>query len=281
MAMSEIDKNFEDNIDENHITRRFRGDILIFLIFANLAMFFALMFKPTLMTKPAIYLYPNISVPMKYDTPAIDSYQQKATKINITLSKTILIDIDIPKYHNGWNVLAYPDGKIVDLQPEYTDCSKLKNPQHGFEYAYRACENNKYPYIFWEGTQVTKQIPNKNQGWLVKKSDVEKFLNSRLDEMAFIKTEKKDFLDYWQDKLNSVNSNYFLIYFLQNNEVDKYAPMQIKPKPDSINRILMIVQPLDKPVKVKVVQSLLKISRKGFSVVEWGGTIKKKNIWSH
>lgn len=251
-----------EEMDEYKIVRRFRCDILIFLVIANAFVLLILMFKPTVMTKPAIYLYP-----------------QKSTKINITLSKTILIGTNIPKYHNGWYVMAYPNGKIVDLQPEYTSCNKLKYNKVGFEYAYNACVNNNYPYIFWDGKQIIKPIPKKREGWVVKQAETQKFLNEKLDIIGFNSTEKNDFITYWQYKLHKANSKYYFICFLQNEEVDNYAPMNVSPKPDSINRILMIIQPLNQPIQVKE-QKLQKISRKGFSMVEWGGIVKKKELWS-
>lgn len=258
--MNNVNDSFENNIDEDKIVRKFRSDIIIFLVIVNAIVFLILMFMPTTMAKPAIYLYP-----------------QKPTKIDITLSKTILIGTNIPKYHNGWNVMAYSNGKIIDLQPKYTDCNKLKQNKVGFEYAYNACINNNYPYIFWDGRQITKPVPKKQEGWVINQSEIQTFLNEKLDKIGFNSTEKIDFISYWQYKLHQQNSKYYFIYFLQNEEVDDYAPMNINPKPNSINRILMIVQPIGKPIKVNE-QKLQKISRRGFSVVDWGG-ILKRDIW--
>ena len=89
--------------------------IIIILIIAALTL-------PALLqstSKPAIYLYP-----------------EKPTRVNINLDKSIDIDINIPKYisDKGWNVMAYPDGKIVDLQPGYTDCKKIDSNKFGLEY---------------------------------------------------------------------------------------------------------------------------------------------------
>lgn len=247
-----------EELDEYKIVRNFRNDIIIFLLVANVIIFvfLPLIFNET--SKPAIYLYPP-----------------KRTKISITLSKKILIGTNIPKYHNGWNVIAYPNGKIIDLQPKYTSCSKLKQNKVGFEYAYNACKNNSYPYIFWDGRQITKSIPQSKEGWIVKQTEIQNFLNEKLDKMEFNIAEKKDFISYWQYKLHKRNAKYYFIYFLQNEEVNNYAPMNVSPKPDSINRILMIVQPVNKPYEVKE-QKLEKISRKGFALVEWGGILEKK-----
>lgn len=245
----------DENAEET--TKKFKQDLITFLVLLNGLIIFLIMATPTVMYKPAIYLYPS-----------------QPTKVNITLDKTIVIQTNIPKYHNGWNVLAYPNGKIVDLQSQFTDCDKLESSRFGFEYAKDACKNNNYPYIFWEGEQITKLLPKKNDGWVVAKSEINKFLNEKTDEIGFNKNEKSEFIRYWSYALNNKKSNYFFIYFIQNSEVDKYAPIYVKPQPDSTNRILMIVRPIEKPIKCKK-QKLETFKRDGFTLVEWGGSIEK------
>lgn len=254
------EKYSEETLNESNAVKKLRDDIAIFLVIVNVLLFLALMFIPTTMAKPAIYLYPK-----------------QPTKTNITLSKTIFIRTNIPKYHNGWSILAYPNGKIVDLQPEFTDCNKLEHKKVGFEYTQKACKENNYPYVFWDGIQLTKFLPKKQNGWVVKQSEIVPFLNEKLNKIGFNNSEKVDFIEYWQYKLNQHNSKYYFICFLQNEEVDKYVPMHVSPKPDSTNRILMIAQPINKPFKVKE-QNLQKITRKGFALVEWGGVLKK-GLW--
>ena len=96
------EKYSEANINESNAVQKFRHNIAVFLVITNVILFLLLTISPLFnyTGKPAIYLYPK-----------------QPTKTNIKLSKTILIRTNIPKYHNGWNVLAYPNGKIVDLQP--------------------------------------------------------------------------------------------------------------------------------------------------------------------
>jgi hypothetical protein len=54
------------------------------------------------------------------------------------------------------------------------------------------------------------------------------------------KNEINDFKKYWIPYMQE--SNYYSISFLQNNELDKIAPLEINPKPDNILRVLMIFE---------------------------------------
>ena len=47
--------------------------------------------------------------------------------------------------------------------------------------------------------------------------------------------------------------------------------MNIEPKPDSVLRVFLSIKKLDYLVNVEE-QKLERFERKGFSVVEWGGT---------
>ena len=48
-------------------------------------------------------------------------------------------------------------------------------------------------------------------------------------------------------------------------------PLEVNPKPDTVIRVLMIYKPLNKKIKVKE-QKIITPERKGFTLVEWGGT---------
>ena len=48
-------------------------------------------------------------------------------------------------------------------------------------------------------------------------------------------------------------------------------PLIVEPKPDTVIRIMMVIKKINKPIEVKK-QELTKVERKGFTVVEWGGT---------
>ena len=66
------------------------------------------------------------------------------------------------------------------------------------------------------------------------------------------------------------NNNYNLITF-QNEQYENLAKLDICPKPESLLRVFMVFKPLDKPITIDA-PSVKPFVRKGFTVVEWGGT---------
>ena len=54
-------------------------------------------------------------------------------------------------------------------------------------------------------------------------------------------------------------------------EIEKSMPLSFSIQPDTLIRIMMDYKPLDSYITVKE-QQLTKVERKGFTVVEWGGT---------
>lgn len=242
------------------MSRKERKEIIKILAYALVIQICVFLFSsPALMVscKPAVYLYP-----------------EKAEKVNITLAKSIVVDTNMPKFvpDKGWNVLAHPDGHIKDLQPEYTDCKKIESNKFGLEYAKKACETNNYPYIYWDGINLLKQAPKKKEGWVVKSSEMQRFLEKKLDYVGFNRSEKTEFLNYWVPKLSK--GEFYFIYFVQDEEVDSYLPMQVKPVPDSSNRFYIIAKKLKKkPGTLPKPQTLVKFARKGFTLVDWGGSV--------
>lgn len=208
--------------------------------------------KPEL-AKPVIYLYPT-----------------KTTNVQIQLDKVDLSQ-DIPKYKNGWYVEAQPNGKLKDLQPQYTSCKDLDNTQFGLEYSKLACKKNDYPYIYWSGKSKT-DYPSITKGFIVDKKDLTKFMNEKLNELGLNDKEKFDMLEYWLPIMSEKKKPYYRISFLTNAEMDKMAPLNVQPAPDSVLRVFLDYETLDaKPKKQIESQTFAKFIRKGFTLVEWGG----------
>ncbi|MEG0754014.1 MAG: hypothetical protein RR461_09290, partial [Angelakisella sp.] len=57
-------------------------------------------------------------------------------------------------------------------------------------------------------------------------------------------------------------------------QYEELAPLTISPAPDSILRVHMVYKPL-KEYRAIPEQTLTSFTRKGFTVVEWGGSIAK------
>ena len=179
--------------------------------------------------KPVIYLYP-----------------QKEENIQILLNLKHGFSITRPKYSNGWNVLANPNGNLKDLKT-----------------------GNHYSYLFWEGELADYKMPQ--EGFIVEKENIDNFFKEKLSYIGLNTKEINDFTDFWVERMKE--KHFYFITFTLNADVDKLAPLSITPKPNTIIRILMDYKPIDKHIKVRE-QKLPKINRNGFVVVEWGGILK-------
>lgn len=127
-------------------------------------------------------------------------------------------------------------------------------------------DGREYSYLYWEGR--SKEEWEMSEGFVVKGEDTKEFLQEKLEYMGLTAKEYNEFIVYWLPKLQE--NKYNLIYFA-GEEYDENAKLEITPTPDSILRVMMVYKPLDKPIEIKE-QKLEKWERKGFAVVEWGGT---------
>jgi len=76
------------------------------------------------------------------------------------------------------------------------------------------------------------------------------------------------------------NNKYNLIHFSE-KLYDEKVKMDIVPKPDSVLRVFMAYKPLKEKVEVRPQTFFKGFERKGFSVVEWGGTVVKNEDISY
>ena len=86
--------------------------------------------------------------------------------------------------------------------------------------------------------------------------------------MGLIPKEYNEFIVYWLPLME--NNKYNLISF-QGENYDENARLEIEPKPDSILRVFMAYKPLKEYKEVEE-QEIIPFERKGFTVIEWGGT---------
>jgi hypothetical protein len=177
--------------------------------------------------------------------PIIYLYPETVTNVAVKLDFSGKVTHTYPKYGTGWNVEAHPDGTIFD-------------------------ENGKEYYaLYWEGD--SKNIYTVNEGFVIRGEETIEFLEKALDQLGLNRKEANEFIIYWLPKLE--NNPYNLIHF-STSEYTEMAKLIIDPSPETIIRIMMVFKPLDEPIKIKE-QNLdgIKKERKGFTVVEWGGTL--------
>lgn len=176
--------------------------------------------------KPVIYLYPteemNVNVELDY---------------NGTLTTTY------PEYNDGWNVLASPDGTLIDPVTE-----------------------REYYCLFWEGTSDVEYDFSK--GFVVKREDTRAFLEDSLAKLGLTQKEANEFIIYWLPRLEQ--NEYNLIAF-QDEIYKENAELIITPAADTTIRVFMAWKGLEEPIEIEP-QVLEAPERVGFVAVEWGGT---------
>ncbi|MBQ7123727.1 MAG: hypothetical protein IJO01_03845 [Oscillospiraceae bacterium] len=175
--------------------------------------------------------------------PVIYLYPEKETLVSVNLDFDGKLTYTYPAINNGWRVLAKPDGTLTNL-----------------------ADGSTHYYLFWEGTARPKWTYEK--GFVVKGSETEKFLRENLAKMGLTPREYNDFITYWVPKMQE--NKYNLISF-SGAEYSEIAKLTVDPKPDSVIRIHMMWKAHDEPIEIEP-QVLPTYERKGFTLVEWGGT---------
>ncbi|HUT22405.1 MAG TPA: hypothetical protein VMX18_03305 [Candidatus Bipolaricaulota bacterium] len=179
--------------------------------------------------------------------PVIYLYPEKQMDVSVKVDPNGGFSITEPDYNGGWQVNATPEGKL-------------------FNYA----DKTYYPYLFWEGKGMFYQRPN--QGFVVAKNDVEKFLWEKLALLGLNENESDEFIEFWLPRMQ--DKNYYFVTFVPQSQFDKLAPLTVSPRPDTVIRVFMDYEGLDYPVKVEA-QKIVTPERRGFTVVEWGGALHK------
>lgn len=216
---------------------------------------------------PREYLYHVLKVDKKIDNPKINVsykavnktdcdpnvaykpiiylYPTTDTEVEVKLLNDKYLTTTYPKYENSWKVLASQNGKLIDL--------KTGREQYG---------------LYWEG--LNHNVKVENDGFIIEGKDTLKFLEEKLKILGLSDREADEFIIYWLPKME--NNKYNYIRFETMDEINRYMPLSVSPTPDSIIRVWMTYKPLNEKIDVNE-QSLTPVTRYGFSVVEWGGTI--------
>ncbi len=184
--------------------------------------------------KPVIYLYPEVETDVHVELELTES----------DLATTY------PKYNNGWDVTAYPDGSLVNK-----------------------ADGSNHKYLFWDAANCRTRF-DFSKGFCVAGEDTESFLKEKLTYMGLTEQEMNEFIVYW---LPLMEHNVYNLIAFQGDAYTESAKLNITPSPDSILRIFMTYISLDSAVDIEP-QELSTFERKGFTVVEWGGTEINSNI---
>jgi endo-1,4-beta-D-glucanase Y len=106
--------------------------------------------------KPVIYLYP-----------------EKETDVHVELELTEAeLSTTYPKYNNGWDVTAYPDGSLLNKS-----------------------DGTHHKYLFWDAVNCRTRF-DFSKGFCVAGSDTESFLKEKLTYIGLTEDEMNEFIVY-------------------------------------------------------------------------------------
>jgi hypothetical protein len=178
--------------------------------------------------------------------PLIYLYPETKTEISVALNYEGKLIHTYPSYPEaGWKVTAEPDGTLWD--------------EKGMEYY----------GLFWEGEPNTKLTAK--DGFVVAGKETAAFLEEKLEYLGLNRREANEFIMFWLPRME--NNPYNLIHF-SGLDYEKSAELIITPKPETTIRVMMLTQPLSEKIQFPL-QDLtsLKKTRKGYTAVEWGGSV--------
>ena len=229
---NEFEKNKEPKVP-NEKSKHYTIKIIVALIVDIFLAYIAI----------SLYELRFVTGPISEAKPIIYFYPEQTTELNVKLGYPENLTCSYPKYENGWNIIANPDGSLIDINTG----------------------RNLYS-LYWEGN--AKQKISMDEGFVIKGEDTISFLEEKLAILGLNEIEAEEFIVYWLPKLQ--NNKYNYIKFATIDEINEMMPLEISEKPDSLIRVLMEYKPLDKYIDVKE-QELSTPARTGFVVVEWGG----------
>ncbi len=178
------------------------------------------------------------------DKPVIYLYPEEETDVHVELELTESeLSTTYPRYNNGWDVTAYPDGTLLNN-----------------------ADGTHHRYLFWDAVNCRTRF-DFSAGFCVAGADTESFLREKLTYMGLTEDEMNEFIVYWLPRME--HNAYNLIAF-QGDVYTDSAKLSITPAPDSLLRVFMAYVPLEDAVSIAP-QQLETFDRNGFAAVEWGG----------
>lgn len=180
------------------------------------------------------------------EKPVIYLYPESRTEVELDVKPKGQLFFTYPlKPENGWSFLAEPDGTLYFGQAPFR-------------------------YLFWESTQ---RIPENQITYsaLVEKKDVLDYLETNLSAFGLTSQEKADMITYWAPRM--MQHDLCAVKFLINSECDRFAELEITPKPDNVNRLYLVFKRAYGTEEDIIYKDKMPhvFDRNGFDVFEWGG----------
>src|SRR2546426_11153065 len=188
----------------------------------------------------------NDFLPVSMTEPIIYLYPMAVQRVHVETKPLHAISASTPPYRRGWDVLAQPSGAL-------------------------SAEGKRYSYLFWEG--LSSISPMRPEGFVVPQGEVPSFFERMLPQLGLSERESEDFRAAWLPRFHG--APYYFITFLPRETIDRLAPLVVTPKPDAVIRVLMDFRPLRTRQRVRAPDLPTPPERRGFTVVEWGGLLRR------
>ncbi|MCX6233344.1 MAG: hypothetical protein NT175_01270 [Bacteroidetes bacterium] len=178
--------------------------------------------------------------------PNIYIYPDEKIQLSVSLIFPLGGNIinSLPDYGSGWNITVDTNGLI----------------------------DNTYNYLFYESIQP--DVWQQNEGWLVKKADLEFFFTENMTKYGFSGREIPDYLDYWIPRLAIFE--WYVIYPQNVLIINEVIRLNFSKKPDNVLRLFYLIKGYYDMPNIKLADPEIGngFERKGFTVTEWGVILK-------
>jgi len=196
---------------------------------------------------PITIYFQSSEMPVMAEKPVIYVYSPETTSVKIKLTPKGAFNFTYPEYKNEWDFKATAGGDLLT-------------------------NNSTYPYLFWDGPlNITTNDINMKEGYHIGKDQLLNFFETKLTLMGLSAKEKADFITYWYPIMSKHKS--YVIRFLFNNDYNKYAQLEMEPKPDNVLRVFMLWEQVNEKAEITKLteQKIPTIIRSGLTLIEWGG----------
>ncbi len=186
----------------------------------------------------------DLKIEDSVDAPYVYLYPEFAQNVQVVLlpGAAITITQSDPPYGSGWNVFAEPGGLI----------------------------DGTYDYLFYESTVYSNF--QDVEGWAVIQTEIFDWFEVHLPDMGLNSDEVQDFLDYWTVNLPAAPC--YHIFPQPLSIIEQTMDISITPAPDNMLRLWLMIEG-SQSCGLFTEPGLQTFSRDGFTVIEWGMTMKK------
>ncbi len=186
------------------------------------------------------------------DKPVIYAYSEKALDFILNLKTEGELTFTYPKItaDNSWKMKIGENGNLI------------------------SADGAEFPYLFWEAKQDASSLDlsKTSSNETIAGKDLVPYFEKELSKLGFNAKEKTDFITYWCPKF--INSNMVQVQFFVDDNCSVIGEMNIDPKPDNLRRIYVLFR-ADSKINTDFNSKPLNLKpfdRKGFTVLEWGGS---------